>query len=200
MFVPKHKRKDNLITQGGLVVKNSLVPYSGYYFEVSNGKKYTGRNPYDGVPQELVTPPMEIENEVTGQTYRTSKDLYDSLTKEADSYKLKITRAVEIYYPTNIPNTPTFKRYFARDKQNGKILEINVNVYKALKTQQPTYYFPRYDILELEWALQGSIEDTVVGKFTAPGIKSTNLRTVDKAEAKLPGIKRYLSNPLQFVK
>ena len=200
MFVPKHKRKDGLLTRGDLVDKLTLVPHFGYYFETSDGRKFTGKNPYDGPTTELVDAPEEVYNELTGTTARASKDLYDTLTQDKESYRLKITQALENYYPTKIPNTPSFKRYFARDKRSGKIYEINVNVYKALKTQQPTYYHPAYTILELEWALQGSIEDSILGRFVAPGVRTINTNTILAAETKLPGIKIYLVDPLQFVK
>ena len=59
MYYPKSQLKTNLYTNGGeFILNTTLQLYKGYYYEVSNGDKYTGKYPQDG-GNVLLTLPKE---------------------------------------------------------------------------------------------------------------------------------------------
>jgi hypothetical protein len=55
MYYPKSQIKTNLYVAGGLLVLSSTKEqYIGYYYEISNGQKFTGKDPQDK-PNILLT-------------------------------------------------------------------------------------------------------------------------------------------------
>ena len=64
-YYPKSQIKTNLYTNGNeLILSTTNNAYQGYYYEISNGKKYTGKTPKDG-PNILLSPQQSnliIEN------------------------------------------------------------------------------------------------------------------------------------------
>ena len=48
-YYPKSQIKTNLYTNGEeLILSNTNEDYIGYYYEISNGDKFTGKYPNDG--------------------------------------------------------------------------------------------------------------------------------------------------------
>jgi len=199
MFVPKHKRKDNLTSVGDLVDKSTGQVYSGTYFETSKGKKFSGTSPYSSNVKELENIPQDYETP-EGGTLRAGKNTYDVLRNDKAAFDLKYTATVPVYFPANIGETDSFKRYFARDKKTGKIVEINTGTYKSLKIKEAKYYHPGYDIAEIVWTITGSVGDIQNGSYIIPGVESKNRAAVLKAEELLPGLSSYLTNYTQFAR
>jgi uncharacterized protein (DUF2147 family) len=49
MYFPKSQIKSNLFTNGNeYILSTTQQEYKGYYYEISNGRKYTGKTPQDG--------------------------------------------------------------------------------------------------------------------------------------------------------
>jgi hypothetical protein len=85
-------------------------------------------------------------------------------------------------------------RYFVRHTSvRNYIVEINKEQYDVYKNA------PGYITIELPWAING-YSNTVYGannvKFI--GAKQKNLKVVDLYEAKMPGLKRILLDPLEY--
>ena len=48
-YYPKSQVKTDLYTNGGqYVLSTTQEEYTGYYYEISTGQKYTGKNPQQG--------------------------------------------------------------------------------------------------------------------------------------------------------
>ena len=64
MYYPKSQITPNLYTNGGeFVYADTQEAYSGYYFKISTGKYFTGRN-QDDRPNELLNPITNQSNEI----------------------------------------------------------------------------------------------------------------------------------------
>jgi hypothetical protein len=64
-YYPKSQIKSELYTNGGEYTLSppqiiNAIPYVGYYYQTSNGTKFTGKTPQDG-PSQVLYP---INNEV----------------------------------------------------------------------------------------------------------------------------------------
>jgi len=201
MFVPKHKRIDNLLTAGEpLVDKVSGVPYFGPYFETSNGKKYTGTSPLEGTPRELEDSPEDTILPETNITLRNNKNAYDVLRNDPEAFKLKITGPLPVHFPTNIPAGASFMRYFAKDIRTEKIVEINQNTYKELVSRSAKYYYPNFTTTQLLWVIEGPLQDTNTGSYTVPGIASQNKSATERANKVMSGLSGYITDYTQFAR
>ena len=55
MYYPKSQIETNLYTMGGeFVIKNTNQPYVGFYWKASSERFFTGKNPNDNIPKELI--------------------------------------------------------------------------------------------------------------------------------------------------
>ena len=66
-YYPKSQIKNNLYSEGEYILSTTKVSYTGYYHELSNGKKYTGKNPQDNPIIELILSPnftLEDKNKI----------------------------------------------------------------------------------------------------------------------------------------
>lgn len=202
MFIPKHKRKDNLkVNQEPLVDKISGEFYYGPYFETSNGKKYTGTTPYSGNTRELEELPEDTVLPGTDDTtIRKGKNTYDILRNDPQAFNLKFTLPLPVYFPTNIPAGISFKRYFAKDIRTEKIVEISLQTYTDLKNKDTKYYYPNFVIVEVVWVIEGPATDTQSGSYIVPGVATQNRNAVQRAERIIPGLSNYITDYLQFVR
>lgn len=201
MFVPKHKRTDNLLTsQEALVDKLNGTLYYGPYFETSNGKKYTGTSPFSSDTRELEDLPEDVILPETNITYRNNKNTYDVLRNDAEAFKLKFTAPLPVHFPTEIPAGVSFKRYFAKDIRTEKIVEISLQTYTDLKNRDSKYYYPNFTIAEIVWVVEGPVADTQSGSYIVPGVATQNRNAVQRAERFIPGLSNYITDYLQFVR
>ena len=200
MFLPKHKRRDNLNTKEPLVDKITGAPYYGSYFEASNGKKYTGKSPYDGENRELENLPEDAILPGTDNTIRGGKNAYDVLRNDAEAFKLKFTAPLPVYFPTSIPAGGSFKRYFAKDIRREKIVEISKDTYTSLKNRDTKYYYPNFVIAEVTWVVEGLLEDTTVGSYIVPSISSQNKNTIQSTNRLMPGLSDFITDYTQFAR
>ena len=67
MYYPKSQIKPNLYTNGAeYVLVTTKENYTGYYYETSSGKKYTGKTPQDGSNILLISNPQQrSDREIT---------------------------------------------------------------------------------------------------------------------------------------
>lgn len=201
MFVPKHKRKDNLLaTQEALVDKLNDTLYYGPYFETSNGKKYSGESPFSGEARELENFPEDFIVPGTETTYREGKNTYDVLRNDPEAFKLKFTAPLPVYFPTSIPAGTSFKRYFAKDIRSTKIVEISKETYQELKDKSTKYYYPAYITVEVDWVVEGLLEDKKESSYIIPSISSQNRATVEKASIDMSGLLESIVDFAQFAR
>ena len=90
-YYPKSQIKTNLYTNGEeLILSNTNEDYIGYYYEISNGDKFTGKYPNDGRNILLQSPfpknefgidgPIVTKNEIIilNESYESYPDIPDS--------------------------------------------------------------------------------------------------------------------------
>jgi hypothetical protein len=157
MYYPKSQIKTNLYTNGNeLSTSTDNKSYSGYYYEISTGGKYTGKSPQDG-PNILLMP---IENPINPSEPLKQSDinfgdniiLYSSDPLYLQSQYTK--RSIPLFNPT-IPTTENqqqgqFNRYFCKKTNENRYLEIDFNTYKptAIILENIGSYFNFIEILE----------------------------------------------------
>jgi len=174
MYYPKSQIKTNLYTNGGeYVLSTDFSNYSGYYYLISNGKKYTGKTPQDGPNIELTTPGTNtgfnsLITPVTGQPtiILNNPIVGDQATiNEFDSSYVNpnITQAqprsiplFSLTLPTqNDNNLGVFTRYFCKKNNELRYLEINQDTYDKLNSRSSKIAWDLYSGLSLLWEIKG---------------------------------------------
>jgi hypothetical protein len=162
MYYPKSQIKTNLYTNGGdLVLSTTGELYSGYYYEISTGQKYTGKNPQD-IPNILLTSidlnaPLEYK-----QTFEQGVIItQDDLSNGAYTANPPI-RTIPQFNPTT-PTTENqqqgqFIRYFCKKTNELRYLEIDFNTYNKLKAKDPKIAWDLYNPIQIIWIIQGNQE------------------------------------------
>jgi hypothetical protein len=159
MYYPKSQIKPDLYTNGGeYILSTTQEEYKGYYYRISSGQAYTGKNPQQGynilltslspnilTPTENIpSPPKEIEI------------LYDS---DYNAPNTPLTRSIPQFNPT-IPTDQNkqngqFTRYFCKKNNELVYSEINLETYTQLSTQNPQIAWDLYTPASLTWQIQG---------------------------------------------
>lgn len=175
MYLPKHKYKSNLHTPGEeLELISTGANYIGPYFETYLGTYFTGKEP-SAETEELR---LQQNTDNNGRE-KSPKSTYDFLRDSEQEVLLKNTLPVPLYYPR--PSTEkTLIRYFAIDKTNQRVVEVSKSTYLSMKSKEPKYYYPKYELKTLDWSLTNVSENRV--------------------NAAVAGLDSYLKNPSQFVR
>jgi hypothetical protein len=170
MYYPKSQIKTNLYTNGGeYILSTSKIEYKGYYYKVSSGKLYSGKNPTDkpnillSLPKELVTyDPTNVLNLPNFDNIifydGVTSNIYD-LTKNIDTNQ---TRLIPSFNPT-LP-TPQEKqngqytRYFCKKTNELKYLEIDKETHTKLQAKDLQIAWDLYEPASLLWVIKGNQE------------------------------------------
>jgi len=166
MYYPKSQITPNLYTNGGeFIYKETQLPYSGYYYKVSTGKYFTGRNQDDRPNVELtlvqinLTPPNSTSNiqsnyTATVNVFELNNEQYLNITNQD---------AVSIIVPTYNPQLPTqsnyqageFRRYFCKKTNEYLYIEINQDQFDKLIAKDPQILWQLYQPFFIDWQLTG---------------------------------------------
>jgi hypothetical protein len=164
MYFPKSQIKSNLYTNGGeYILSTTKNEYKGYYYEISSGKKYTGKTPQDGpnilllnFTSPLLSPPTtNIPVDPTNNTiYSINKTISKSLPD----------RSLPLFNPT-LPtqqekNVGLFTRYFCKKNNELIYLEINKETFTKLANQSPSIAWDLYTPKGITWQIKGNQEQT----------------------------------------
>jgi len=191
-YYPKSQIKTNLYTSGGeLIYKSSKEQYTGFYYTVSNGRTYSGKNPNDGVPLELETfnPSTPDAGNIDSPFFfiQPDKDYTQAITAVNDVptrpdgtpyplgintrlYPIKIQpRFLPIFSitrPTNDDyNRGVYTKYFCKKNNELIYLEISKDTYNKLINQDPEIAYDLYSPTKIVWQLDNieSNSNTVKG-------------------------------------
>jgi len=158
-YYPKSQIKTNLFTNGNEFEQSiTKTAYQGYYYEISNGEKYTGKTPEDG-PNILLTPQQSdliIENPPS----TAPAEIFPINTPEYVIQDTPTVRSIPQFNPT----TPTlqdnqngqFNRYFCKKNNETRYLEIDQNTYKQLQSRDPKIAWDLYTPIIVLWIIQGN--------------------------------------------
>lgn len=159
-FYPKSQIKQNLYTNGGeYILSTTKEEYKGYYYEISSGKRYTGKSPNDA-PNILLEPiisPSGIPNTNTTPTITTDTfNVYSVLNKPLPE------RTIPQYQQT-IPTQKdqqlgVFSRYFCKKTNEIKYIEINQTTFSQLQSKSPQIAWDLYQPVSTLWYIKGERE------------------------------------------
>ena len=167
MYYPKSQIKTNLYTNGGEFVNSKTnQPYQGYYYEISSGQSYTGKNPQDG-PNILLSSQEEnltfditnvLDNPDFDNTiyyYNTTDINYDSITN-TDTNKVRSIPKFNLTLPTDQDKiNGQFNRYFCKKNNEVKYLEISQDTYQQLQNKDSKIAWDLYTPAIVLWIIQG---------------------------------------------
>ena len=143
MYFPKSQITTDLYTNGNeYVYAGTDKEYIGYYFQTSNGKYYTGKNPNDPPIKELVIPKSSVVNDAEeGEIGNYSQEASLYLIPDAYAIASNIgTNAVPPKPPTQIITLPTekdydleeYQRYFTSKDNEVRYTEIDKEQYENM--------------------------------------------------------------------
>jgi hypothetical protein len=171
-YFPKSKIKTNLYTNGGeYIYAKSRANYVGSYYETSNGKKYTGKNPQD-LPNELLVPVSTFFNpEDVGSiddnniiNYIFSNVELDINFSYPNSNIVTTSRKLPTYnltLPTDKDKTlGVFTRYFCKKNNELIYIEISKETFNLLRYQDIKIAWDLYSPLSILWQIKGDKEKT----------------------------------------
>lgn len=159
-YYPKSQIVTSLYTNGGeYILSTTGEEYIGYYYEISIGKKYTGKSP-NKRPNTLLHPlPDSSEQSHIG----------------SNTNPLKVD--TEVGYPNKSPqeelfmpqfNTPLptledykkekFTRYFCKKNNELKYLEVDQTTYNKLTSKDPSILWSLYTPFSLQWKITTNSE------------------------------------------
>ena len=175
-YYPKSQIKTNLYTNGEeFTLSTTNEDYMGYYYEISNGDKFTGKRPNDGRNILLQSPfpknefgidgPIATKNEIIilNESYESYPDIPDSNFQYLDP-----NSSTSRFIPSPIQSFPSqkdydlgeFQRYFAKKNNQNLYLEIDKETCDQLKNKDPKIAFELYTAISLPWDLSGEQTQT----------------------------------------
>ena len=200
MYIPKSQIKDNLFTPGGewFYVSNNS-PYIGFYYQLANGKAYTGKTQNDPPNKEIyqsipivsseTTPnSVEISTKIVeyNQDWEGSNDLrIYGILKDTDYNLLKSLPQYSQEFPTPEDyEKGMFIRYFLCKINQLEYLEINKQTYDNINTKNNVWVWENYIPFTLDWYIKGDIDRVFNNNKGSIFIKEKELNKKD--------LKKYL--------
>jgi hypothetical protein len=162
MYFPKSQIKSNLFTNGNeYILSTTQQEYKGYYYETSNGKKYTGKTPQDGQNILLLPlPPITLTNPQIDPSIPSTSTLITPVN-------LNISKSLpERSLPQYNPTLPTqkdislgvFQRFFCKKNNELIYMEINQSTYSQLKAKSSQIAWDLYTPIDTLWYIKGNRE------------------------------------------
>jgi len=165
-YYPKSKIQTNLFSNGELVRSSDFSPYIGPYYKLSTGDKYEGKDAQAlRYPELLVDPKDFLQTTPDVIITEINTDINDA--PELGNYTLNLK---EQYIPQRIPvpyyPQPTsqdyqvgyFTRYFAKQVNDYKFIEINQTTFENLAEHNGEYLWQLYNVVDIPWQISGNIE------------------------------------------
>jgi hypothetical protein len=166
MYYPKSQITPNLYTNGGeFVYANTKEAYSGYYFKVSTGKYFTGRNQddrpnieliqfsFDGVSLDSIpsnlppNSPYTLINDASETVYK-----YNQLKTTSISYLPYYSPVLPIQQDYQVGE---FRRYFCKKTNEYQYIEINKDTFAKLESKDTQILWELYQPFFIDWQLTG---------------------------------------------
>jgi len=162
-YYPKSQIKTNLYTNGGeYILSTTEQIYKGYFYEVSNGNKYTGTSP-SNPPNILLLPKPSLLNSIGNGP----DDVQGIITIQEFSYtpsSLPFDRSI----PSPIQPLPTqqdkdlgvFPRYFCKKNNENIYIEIDKEQFTKLQSKDKTIAWDLYTPKQVLWQIKGDKTQT----------------------------------------
>lgn len=202
--------ENGLYTNGGELMTSDRKEYKGYYHKYLSSKEYFSGSSYNeltSVPLMLIEKPgnklvEEYRNIESGIIdYGFNQYVKNNKTYNPSNYKQPYS-----YYP-DVEDGDYRKgfinRYFLkkRNEPNKEIIEISPESYQSYG-RKGGIDKNLYLVMELKWLISGNRNDTKneYNGIVEPGVYDTNKRNIYGLDRSFKGIKKYLTNFLEFYK
>jgi len=159
MYYPKSQIKPNLYTNGKeYILSTTKENYIGYYYEISTGQKYTGKN-LNNPPNILLNIPFNPQTPYSPPPIPNLIITQDELSEGLYNQSPPI-RTIPLFNPT-LPTDQDnqngqFNRYFCKKNNELKYLEIDQNTYKQLQRRDSKIAWDLYTPIIVLWIIQGN--------------------------------------------
>jgi hypothetical protein len=182
-YIPKSQIKENQFTPGAewYYIKNN-ASYTGFYFMLSNGKAFTGKNP-NSPPNEEIVKKTPLQSPQSKNQAISSEPITSEYADNIDGYvfeeQYQKAKDVEIYgilmdtdynlirtKPQSINPLPTpedyekeiFIRYFVCKVNELEFLEVSKETYDNIDTKNAVWMWEDYISFTLNWSIKGNID------------------------------------------
>ncbi len=181
-YYPKNKILTNQYTRGKeYVIKDNKEDYSGYYYILSNGKFYVGKEPNQAPQQELIKLTLHSNTQVISSNFTLPIPFYPQPTDK----DRKIGYMVRYFIKRRNADFTTIKEI---SKSDYELFNNNPNVDANL-----------YVTVLLNWKITGPLYDDFRDKnYPKAGIIDTNKKLVILKERIFPGFSNYFNDYSQF--
>ncbi len=172
VYIPSSQIKENLFAQRNewYYVKDNS-PYTGFYYLLSNGTAYTGRNPNNPpneeifkktpiVSSQLSTDPFQQESNTVEYANVRNRDLkiYGILT-DTNYNLIKSIPQLSYTFPSSEDyDKGMFTRYFVCKINQLQYIEINKETYDFIDTKNEVWVWEDYVPFTLDWYIKGNID------------------------------------------
>lgn len=187
-YYPADEITANLYTAGSEWMTTNNVVYIGSYHRYTTGEVYT-KSTWNARTSVKLIPYIAPDSVVKkNETYIKLKPNFQLKRKSPIEIPVRITA-------TDIKNK-YINRYFLKKINNSKIIEVDKTQYRDWQSDNidKTIYLGA----EMQWFISGNIEDTIIGTIYMPGVLNINQENTKFIAMKIPELKLYLSNPLEF--
>jgi hypothetical protein len=210
MYIPKNKIITNLFSQNNdLIYKSDQRKYTGYYYKTYDGKYFTGKNPNDGINEELIKiSPTEVgydQNALQSKiAFTDAPTILESINTPGYSEKMIVNYSLlkninlneptykhlpTSYYPVPTQddyNLGVFVRYFCVKVNENIYLEINKDTYDSLNKEKDDWLWELYIPFQLLW--------TITGKKDEVSQTNKNITLIQEKNLKRKGLQEFLKN------
>ena len=172
MYYPKSQITPNLYTNGKeFVYSNTEKEYIGFYFQTSDGKYFTGKNPNDPPVQEIKIPKdSRLDDAEEGAIGSYTEDALLYLVP--DVYANAQNMSVDDIPPAPPKQTITlptkknyklgeYQRYFSSKNNEIKYTEIDYDQYSKFINQEPDIDYLLYTAFSLPWLITGNRNNVI---------------------------------------
>ena len=210
MYIPKNKISTNLYSRNDdLVYKSNQKKYTGYYYKTYTGQYFTGKNPDDGVNDELVrVVPTETDyNQNILQSkiaFTDAPTIFDSIDAPGYSEEMivnyttlkniSLDESTYKHLPTSFYPNPTeddynlgvFTRYFCVKVNEDIYLEISKDTYDALNNQNGEWVWQLFTPFQILWTISGEEKEVEKTNY--------NITIIQEKRLKRRGLTQFLKN------
>lgn len=198
IYTPESKQKLALVTTGKeWMDADTYKEYIGLYHSYPNGAVYSEASFSERsrllMPYAEQTEPTGLVDE-SGNEASDAESINNSIYFQITERRFNRHRSPTFYYPT--PTTQEYEigfmqRFFVRKKNEGGIVEINISDFNAAnRKNEPGIDLGIYQREKIQWSIAGAVDDA----------RKANLRVLQAAEVRMPGITQYLSDLDEFHK
>ena len=202
-YYPKSQITTNLYTNGKeYFLINTQTSYTGYYYKLSTGKKFTGKTTDEGQGIELTPnttisgePPLPLSEEplnfiTTSENKTDAPDNDDEPSYNYNNTLVFIYPKLSDFQPRALPTSyypiPTqkekiigeYRRYFAKKTNEYLYIEISKETYTKFTSNDPTVASDLYECLFLPWSIRAANSFN----FNSPTTETVNRKIVAQIE------------------